>query len=276
MRLKDYGEQGLELKHLLVIDVHCHLGVLPNPFMPYQDEGEQLIQFNRTMKRVGVDYSIVSMIRGLATGDLSANLDLARVMETHPNLLGWITYNPHLSKESIAMADQCRGMSDRFVGFKVHPEINSYPINGEKYKPMFEYADAHGLMVQSHAWGPNSNPHLFTDIPKHYRKLKLLIAHLGGLEPGISDSLALANRYDNVYMDLTGSFVNSARTLENFVRRTDTSKLLFSSDTVATNLCWDLGNLLFARIDDSLKEEILGLNAKKLLEQVLAFPIHQS
>ncbi len=266
MQFRDYAEAGLPLNDILVIDMHCHLGVPPNPYIPYMEEEKQLIYFNQTMKRVGVDYSAISMLRGLFTDELEANLDLGRFMEDNPNLLGWVTYIPHLSDKSLLIADQCFASSERFIGFKVHPEVNSYPINGEKYIPMLEYADEKGLLVLAHAWGPNSDPALFAEIPKRYKNLKLLLAHLGGTEPFITTSMQLANRYDNVFLDLTGSFINSQFTLDQFIKRADPSKFLFSSDATFLSVGSEIGNILYAKASDSIKEQILGLNAKKLLK----------
>ncbi|MFC5407598.1 amidohydrolase family protein [Cohnella soli] len=266
MRFSEYAEEGLPLRDILVIDTHCHLGCSPNPFIPYADENEQLIHFQRSMNRVGVDYAAISMMRGLYTDELEANLDLAEMLKTNSNLLGWATYIPYLSDKSLRIAEQCLSASDRFIGLKVHPEVNDYRIDQEKYAPMWEFADERGLLVLAHAWGANSDPSLFAEIPARYRNMKLLLAHLGGVEPAITTSLQLANRYDNVYLDLTGSLISSRCTLKQFTERTDPDKLLFSSDMTFLGLYSEIGNVLYADIPDSVKERILGLNAKRLLK----------
>lgn len=265
MRLSEYAEEGLPLRDVLVIDIHCHLGCPSNPFVPYADEKEQLVRFRKSMDRVGVDYAAISMLRGLSTDELEANLDLAGMMKENDNLLGWVTYIPYLSDKSLHIAEQCLAASDRFIGLKVHPEVNQYRIDQEKYEPMWEFADEKGLLVLAHAWGPNSDPALFADIPARYKNMKLLLAHLGGVEPAITTSMQLANRYDNVYLDLTGSFISSQCTLKQFTERTDSDKLLFSSDMTFLSLYSEIGNVLYADVPDSVKERILGLNAKRLL-----------
>ncbi|MBO9605051.1 MAG: amidohydrolase family protein [Paenibacillaceae bacterium] len=261
----ELAQSGLPLHDITLIDMHCHLGAYPNLYLAYADEDEQLVHYTRTMARVGVDYSVISMLRGLASADLQANLDLGAYMLQDPKLLGWITYIPYLPEASLDAAARCLALTKQFIGFKVHPEINRYPIAGPGYAPMWEYADQAGLIVLSHAWGAHSEPSMFRELAARYPNARILLGHCGGREPELSIAIELANRFDNVYLDLNGSFIYSRTTAERFVREADTSKLLFSSDTIYNNICWEIGNVAFADIPESIKLDILGRNAKRLL-----------
>lgn len=271
MNLREYAEQGRVLDQFCVIDIHGHLGSPVDPFIPYHSEEEQLVHFSQTMKRVGVDYAVISMIRGLFTDELEANLDLARMMETNRHILGWVTYIPYLQQKSLDIADRCFQLSDRFVGMKIHPDINRYPINGSLYDPLWEFADAKGLLVLVHTWGlgGNSNPLLLEEIAKKYKNVTILIGHSGGMGPAIPAAIDLANKYDNLYLDLTGAFLYSMKTLEYFAAKADHEKLLFSSDATFNDLTWEIGNILYSRVSDELKEKVLGLNAKRLLQKFI-------
>ncbi|MBP1990141.1 amidohydrolase family protein [Paenibacillus eucommiae] len=272
MLLKEYAEQGIPLKDVSVIDVHSHIGPYAGNYVPYShDEEAQMLQFTKNLDRVGVDYAIVSMLRGLHTHELEANLDLAKMMETNRKILGWITYIPSLQQKSLEMAEQCFSISNRFVGIKIHPEFNMHPIDGAGYEPMWEYADAKGLLVLVHIWGrcPYSDPERLRGIAKKYRNLTVLIGHSGGEEPGTTTAIELSNTYDNMFLDLTGAFICSKRTLEHFVRRADSDKLLFSSDAVFNNLTYDLGEILYARVSEEIKAKVLGLNAQRLLKDFI-------
>ncbi|MBP1992262.1 amidohydrolase family protein [Paenibacillus eucommiae] len=271
MLLRDYAEDGLPLQNMLVIDVHCHLGFPADPYVPYQDEEKQLLSFNQTLKRVGVDYFIVSMLRALKSGELEANLDLARMMHTNRNMLGYVTYIPFLQEKSLEIAERCFVISDRFVGMKIHPDLNKYPINGPAYRPMWEFANAKKLFVLVHTWGQSaySNPVLLHDIARIYKDVKILIGHSGGEGAAIITAIDLSNQYENLFLDLTGSFIYSRRTLEDFVRLADPDKLLFSSDSTYNNLAWEIGNILYSRVPDEVKEKVLGLNAKRLFHNFI-------
>lgn len=269
MLLKEYAEQGKPLADALVIDVHSHLGFSPSVYMPFAgNEHEQAIYFTSMLDQVGVDYAIVSMMRGLFTNELEANLDLADLMEVHRKLLGYVTYIPSLQRESLEIAERCFTRSDRFVGFKIHPDVNKYPINAPDYMPMWEYADARGLLVLVHTWSqcPYSDPARLFDIAEKYKNVTVLIGHSGGSEPGVTTAIELSNKYESMYLDLTGVFLCSNRTLDYFVRKANPDKLLFSSDSAFNSLTWDIGNILYADISEEIKSKVLGLNAQRLLK----------
>ncbi|WP_108991753.1 amidohydrolase family protein [Paenibacillus agaridevorans] len=272
MLIKEYAEQGKPLDHVLVIDVHSHLGSSPSIYMPSASkEKEQAILFTTMLDQVGVDYAIVSMMRGLFTNQLEANLDLARLMEVHRKLLGYVTYIPSWQQKSLEIAEQCFSSSDRFVGIKIHPDVNKYPINGPDYAPMWEYADSKGLLVLVHTWSqcPYSDPVRLLDIAEKYKNVTVLIGHSGGVEPGVTTAIELSNKYENMYLDLTGVFLCSGRPLDYFVSQANPDKLLFSSDAAFNSLTWDIGNVLYARVSEEIKEKVLGLNAQRLLKSFL-------
>lgn len=268
MQLKDYAEAGLVLQDICVIDIHGHLGSPPDPFVPYHDEDDQVKQFTKTMAHVGVDYAAVSMLKGLFTDELEINLDLANLMETYRNILGWATYIPWLHNKSLDIADQCFTVSDRFIGMKIHPQVNRCRIDDARYIPFWEYANDKGLLVLVHTWShcAYSNPAMLRDIAEKYKDVVVLMGHSGGADPGITTAIDLSNQYENLYLDLTGAFLYSTKSLDYFVARANTDKLLFSSDATYNNLTWEIGNILYSRVSDDIKEKVLGLNAKRLLK----------
>ena len=187
MKLKQYAEQGLPVNHIPVIDVHAHIGPVPGNYMPYGYAEElQLQHLLENMQQAGIDYTVVSMLRGLFTNQLEANLDLARWMESYRQILGWVTYIPSMQQASLKIAEQCFAQSDRFVGIKIHPEVNRHPMDGLGYSAMWEYANANHLLVLVHTWGgcPYSDPTRLWSVMKRYPNITLLIGHSGGEEPG--------------------------------------------------------------------------------------------
>ncbi|QNK59525.1 amidohydrolase family protein [Paenibacillus sp. PAMC21692] len=272
--LKDAGKHGIPLNDVLVIDVHGHLGVHPDPFVPEHDEKIQAGLLNPILERVGIDYIIVSMLKGLNIGELEANLYLAELMQSYRKILGYITYIPSMISESLTIAEQCFRLSDRFVGMKIHPDVNKYPINGSGYMPLWEYANEKELIVLVHTWNqsPYANPELLHDIARTYKDATILVGHSGGMGHGITTAIDLSNNYDNVYLDLTGAFIYSGKSLVFFVQQTSSDKLLFSSDSIYNNVAWEIGNILYSRVSDEIKLKVLGLNAKRLLSKFIAIP----
>lgn len=266
MKTIDYVRQGLPLNDILLIDLHCHLGQGKEFYIPYCDLNEQFQNFRHTLNRVAVDFACVSMFRALFHGDVEANFMLQDFMEVDRRILGWIVYNPFIINESLSTIQKCREATRRYVGIKIHPVFHQTRLSDDSYRPAFEYADAEGLPLLIHTWQTEfSAPVQLRDIVKKYRNAKFLLAHCGGVQPGVKEAVNLASNNDNVFLDLTGGFIYSGMRLEDYVKGAGVHKLLFSSDTVYNNICWEIGNIAFSELPEESKRAILGSNAKKLL-----------
>jgi predicted TIM-barrel fold metal-dependent hydrolase len=266
LKLMECAEKGLSLNNLLLIDAHCHLGVHSDFYIPFNSHREQFDYYRKTMDRVGVDYSCVSMLKALSGIDIESNYTLQDYMEIDGRILGWVVYSPYLIEKSMKIIDKCIESSRRFIGLKIHPDWNRCALDSDKYIPVWEYADSKRLPVLIHTWcSKYSDPSLLADIIKKYKNTKFLLGHSGGVEPAVSSAISLASQYDNVYLDLTGAFIYSNLWLEDYIKRISIKKMLFSSDMVFNNICWEVGNILYANIEDNEKKDILGLNAKRVL-----------
>ncbi|MCM8762401.1 MAG: amidohydrolase family protein [Candidatus Omnitrophica bacterium] len=88
---------------------------------------------------------------------------------------------------------------DVYVGFKLLPDYHRYPLSGERYRGVFEYAESNGIMVLSHTWGGSAYDDAteIEKVLKKYGKIKLLLGHsiYGDREKAIE----FVKRYENVY-----------------------------------------------------------------------------
>ena len=77
---------------------------------------------------------------------------------------------------------------DAFVGIKLHPSNAGYPIDGNYYDRILEYAAGRNALVEIHSY-PRAHlsddvcaPRRIKNVLKKYPKLRLSIAHLGGMQ----------------------------------------------------------------------------------------------
>ena len=271
MKLKEYAEMGIPLHNLFVVDAHGHLGCGCDFLIPYQNLHMQFEHYRETMRNLSVDYYCVSLLDAIL-GQIEANKTLLDLMNQDDKLLGWIAYSPYEPQKSLDIIDACLSSNPRCVGIKIHPDWNKCPVNSPRFRPLFEYANAKQTRILSHTWSGSiyDDPSMFVEIAENYKSVKILLGHSGAKEPGISSAIALANKYEQIYLDLTGSFIFSGIFLEDFVARSDNQKLLFSSDTVFNDINWEIGNILYARIPDHIKLGVLGLNAKQFFDLGIA------
>lgn len=107
----------------------------------------------------------------------------------------------------------------------------------------------------------------FTQFHLSTRKAFFILGHTGETFEGIKTCVELANRYENIYLDISGwGFMNKGY-LEYLVKRVDVSKILFGSDFSWIDVRYAAAAVLFAGISEREKRMILSLNASRLFGQ---------
>ena len=178
-----------------IIDMHGHYGPFSWVYMP-RCEADAMIA---SMDQQGVKALVFSSHTALFH-DVDAGNDLTRdVVRQHPGrLFGYIVINPHFP-QSIHSELQRFGQEPGFLGFKFLPDYHLYPITGDKYAPVLEYADQHGLCLLTHTWGfsPYDGPELVAQIARKYPNVTFFMGHSGYGD--WDTSLAVARDCGNVY-----------------------------------------------------------------------------
>jgi len=172
---------------------------------------------------------------------------------------------------------------------KFLPDYHAYPADGLHYAPALEYPNAHGLCVLVHTWGGSAfnSPQQVEIVARRYSNARLLLGH-----SGFGDwefSAALARDVPNVYLDLTavyashdfsvlpagsgtpsvlGSAVHVNGVIEYFVGIAGSRKVLLGTDLPWYSPDYAAGAVLYARIGEEDKHNILHRNAEKLLEPI--------
>jgi predicted TIM-barrel fold metal-dependent hydrolase len=253
------ARMGERLEGALIVDIHVHLGPADRLYIVHSDAAGLV----HAMDQAGIDRACLFAGAGIAPDYRMGNDLTAAAARQYPDrFVPFAVFNPNFPEDIEAELARCfdaLGMR----GIKLHTGFHQYPADGPNYRAVFEYADAHGLLVISHGWGP---PGALERLARTYRNVTCVVAHAGGNFDGRlpTEAINVARRLDNVYLDLASSIVPYGG-IERTVELVGAEKLLYGSDMPWMDSAYQLGRVLFARLTDEQKEQILGRNAQRLL-----------
>jgi hypothetical protein len=259
----DRVKSALPIEGIPVFDCHGHLGRWPLTHMP----GHTIEATIATLDRLGIDRLCLSPFWGCFCDFVRGNDALgAAVARYSDRLIGQITVNPHYPDEIVPEIERCR----RLYGvrmLKIHPFCHDYPVDGDGYRPLWEYADQTGTVVLSHTWDSDKtcSPELFATIAARYLRARVILAHAGGTQRGCRQAIDVVKKHGGLYLDTATSHFHVGM-IERFVREVGADRVLFGSDVPLLDPAAPLGRIAYARIGEAQKEKILGLNLRGLLD----------
>ena len=156
-------------------------------------------------------------------------------------------------------------------GIKLHAEYQRFDPDEMRMLRIYEYAFSKGLIVLLHGGFDPGMPEPFHSTPKRFAKMLdevpdgvFVIAHLGGHAMWDDVERYLVGR--DVYLDTSMGF--ECVPTEQFLRinkNHGADKILFGSDSPWSNASKEIEFLRSLPIEENEKEQILSLNAKRLL-----------
>ena len=246
-----------------IFDCHGHFGVHPD-FPAWKQSADDMLQ---VMDLLNIQLMAITSSRACYGDCPRGNAEVAEVLRRHPRRFrGYITVSPRPSGEAWAELERW-SYFHRPPLIKLHPETHQYPVNGEGYRPVWDYANQTRAVVLVHTWDsdPNCGPLLLGPIARAFPQARILLGHSGVTWRGYEQSFSVASEAPNTFLDLTGS--QSHRTLiERAVARLGAHRILFGSDMPFLEAATVLGRVLAARISDPDLEMILRTNFAHLLE----------
>ncbi len=150
-----------------------------------------------------------------------------------------------------------------FVGFKIHPSWHQYPLTGENYQAMFEFANADRIPVLSHTWGKDQfcGSEQVRKLASSYPHVPFLAGH--GIYGEWDEAVSIAQEHSSVYLELTAAYgVNGV--IEHFVKGVGSERILFGDDLPWFDPMHGIGCVLSAHISDDDRHAILHRNAEAL------------
>lgn len=155
------------------------------------------------------------------------------------------------------------------IGIKLFPTWHGTKPNDIRYEPVLTEAEKRGVPVLIYMWGKDEVLVAADIIAEKFPGLSLLIAHSGGVDiKAINEAVCLASEKPNVYFDLTLS-VTFDVLIEYILSKVQVEKILYGSDMSYIDPRTLIGHIVFAKIGDSEKEKILGLNFLKLVSKII-------
>ena len=278
---REYMEKGYS-ETCPLVDMHCHMGPFLGSYLPNNSVEAML----RTKKRYGVSRLVAVPHATMLVDPIRGNSWMQETIDAHPDdFLGYWGISPHyqdLVREDLHHFERTRG----FVGFKFLPDYHTYPLDGPLYEPALEYANERGLLVLIHTWGMSlfNSPLQVATVAEKFPNAVLLMGHSGYGD--WDTSLSVARDYPNVYLELTAVYVAhdfSAQPagsgtplplidclsvngiIERMVETASSKKILFGTDLPWYSPMYAAGAVLFARISDEARHDILHRNAERLL-----------
>jgi hypothetical protein len=247
-----------------IFDCHGHLGVHPD-FPACKHSPEEMLQ---VMELLNIEILAITSTRACYNDCPRGNAEVAEVLRKYAQRFrGYVTVNPRPPGEALRELERWSHFHHPPL-IKLHPDLHQYPVNGEHYRPIWDFANQTRAVVLVHTWESDSNcgPLLLGPVAHEFPQAKIILGHSGVTWRGYEQSFEVAANASNTFLDITGS--QSHRTIiERAVARLGAYRVLFGSDMPFLEAAMVLGRVLSARISDEDREMILRVNFARLLEE---------
>lgn len=253
----------------MIIDMHCHIG------RPGHGKGVSMRHAREItihdvltiQKEAGIDASVVLPMPQVYPADMvDANEKI--LTERHPSLFPFAWLNPCYIYPSYPRIPD--GSAEHLIatmltqkmayGIKVHPVFDGYYPEPTLMRPIFQIARACKLPILWHTgWGAFGDP-LFVELSAaEYPDIVFIIAHM--IE---TSAPFVATGFPNVYLET--SYCSGPERLAGAVRLIGSDRILFGSDFPCNDPIVQKTIVERAKISDTDKEKIFGINALRVLK----------
>jgi len=246
----------LPLSDVLIIDAHCHIGPFFSLFLPKSGAGDVVEQ----MDRMGIDKIVASATTGITSDFHKGNRNILQITKKYPGrILAYGVFNPHYPEEIEEELEFCFE-KNHMVGIKIHSD-HGLPYDHENYEKVWEFAQENGMIVLAHSWKDDVS--MFDKLARRYDKAEIILGHSCY---GARDILfRTCKKRENLYLDLTYAYRDYG-IIEKMVSAVGSERILFGSDMNWFSQLHGIGSIIFSRISDNEKLNILGRNMNRLLK----------
>ena len=240
-----------------IFDAHAHLGV--DVVFEIETTEQNLIE---TYAKYGISGALVqpNIPRVYMSETRAIHDRIYNFITANPTYYGMISVNPHFDYSEIE-TEVGRCVKLGFNSLKIHTLGYACRPNSADGLHMFEVADHYNLPVMIHTGGSKfSYPRQLEEPIKKYKNMNIIIAHAGNTE-GLDESIDLAMRYDNVYLE--PSWIDVAG-VKKIIAVVGAEKCMFSSDVIP-NVEPELHTFMEAcGGNESVMEQVFYLTAKQV------------
>jgi len=257
--------KGEPIHHTPVIDSHAHIthahGTGASRVAMTASDATAVVQRNR---KLGVQQTCVSAWTAIWGDYEMGNLDTLQAMKVFPEeIIGYASMDPSYVtdwQKEIRFYHEENG----FLGLKPYHPMTRIPYDDPRYEPWYAYADQRQLFVLWH-YSDNFTAEVKKIAPL-YPGATFLLAHSGTSWKVARQHVDLAKEFDNVTLEITFTSVIEG-IIEFMVRELGSERVLYGSDAPMRDPYPQFGWVAFADLTEQEKENILGLNMKKILQR---------
>lgn len=253
--------EGRPVTAFEIVDAHTHLGYWHNFNVPERTAADMV----HAMDRVGIECCVSAAHAGITADYRIGNSQVIEAMRAFPGrILGYCCINPNYPDDEIRdELDRC--FDAGMTAIKYHPSCHGYPIDGDCYRVVWEYADEHSLAVLTHtdSGGPQCSVSLAAKCAKLYPNAKVIFGHSGFGYEGARQCIGIAAEAPNAYLDVASSMVD-LDLVERLVDGVGADRVLFGTDLPFLDCRMQIGRMAFSRLDDHQLARVLAGNARRL------------
>ncbi|MBN1352129.1 amidohydrolase family protein [candidate division KSB1 bacterium] len=251
------GIEGNPIAGEIVIDAHMHIDQYYNFYIPHY-QFEQLV---RNAQRIGIQRMYGSSLLAICNDAIAGNQRAIHVSSRQRQsqfFRPYLVYKPNYPEELEQILTLAE--SQNINQFKLHDDGNDLPYDHSNYLPLYEFADSKQSVVLFHTYGEK---HLssITKIADNYKRLKILLGHSGIVDE--ERYIDAARKCANIYLETCASMAWYGL-IERLVQKAGADRVVFGTDMPFMSPDQQIGRILFAKISDEEKRNVLGLNAEHL------------
>ncbi len=260
-----------------IIDAHCH--IYPEKIADKAVHGTDTF-YGITSKRKGTAQDLIDemhlssvdkfVVQSVATTPhqvKSINEFVAKEVELHREFLiglGTLHQDSQTMKEDVSHL-----LELGLKGVKLHPDIQNFKIDEERYFEIYELCEKHNLPILMHTGDyryDNSNPNRVIPILETFKNLTLIGAHFGGWSMYDEASKKLS-KYENFYVDCSSAFYSLDKAdAKKIINRYGTDKVLFGTDYPMWDAVDELEYFFSLGFSEEDNKKMLSQNVKKVLK----------
>ena len=250
-----------------IIDAHIHPFLTNDCSIARFGSPATTEEFMAELRRNGIQKICGSVIRKTETLDdmFQMNRDALRLREMYPDF-----YIPGIHIHGDYPDESCRELETMYHehGVRWIGELVAYCMNIGTYDSpgmfqIYETAQSLGMPVNIHC----SDREVIEKILKNFPQMKLVIAHpedIGNMEKRID----LVRRYDNAYLDISGTGLFRWNMLRYAVNQCGSEKILFGSDFPICSPGMNIGGVLAEHMTDAELKNIFADNFLRLIGEL--------
>jgi hypothetical protein len=164
---------------------------------------------------VGIDQAVLLPIDATTSrgAKVYSNEQIAELCGMSDRFIGFASVDPHQESapEQLRHAVTVLGLR----GLKLDPAMQEFEPSDKRYYPLYETAAALTIPILFHSglsFAPGSklrqgHPTLFEDIAADFPGLNIVLAHLAW--PWVTEAVALAIKYPNIYLDTSALYFDN-------------------------------------------------------------------